>query len=861
MKIYIILISIILFHVCETGYAYSSSRKTINLNREWKYQRGDYKGAEQINYNDSNWENIGLPHSFSIPYFMSKDFYTGYGWYRKHISFTKEDLNKKIFLEFDGVFQEAEIFVNGKLAGQHRGGYTGFSVDITNYAREKDNVIAIRVNNLWQPTIAPRGGEHVFSGGIYRNVRLILKSPTYINWYGTFVTTSELKESKGAHAIVNIETEICNSTPKTEDYCLISNILSPQGEIIASVEQKIQLKGQTSKKIEQQTNKIKNPNLWHPSHPVLYKLESLLLKNNELIDYDITSFGFRWFEWTVDHGFFLNGKHLYFKGVNVHQDQAGWGDAVTDAAIHRDVTLVKQAGFDMIRGSHYPHSPAFSKACDEEGILFWSEAPFWATAGEKKDGYWTASAYPIRIEDQDEFEKNILKQLEDMIRIHRNHPSIIAWSMCNEVFFSTPETMDKIKKLLKKMVDYTHKLDPTRPAAIGGAQRPLGQDRIDLIGDIIGYNGDGSTIVDFQHPSKPNMVTEYGSTYANRPGEYIPGWGDLQKNDAWKGIEWRSGQAIWCGFDHGSIFGENMGKLGIIDYFRIPKRSWYWYRNEYNHIAPPVWSIAGEPAKLKLEASRYTNIKADGTDDVQLLVTVIDKEGRELSNSPDVKLSILSGPGEFPTGNSILFQKDSDIRIMDGKAAIAFRSYYSGETIIEATSPGIESTRIKLIFTNAPAYNEGKTPKVKERPYVRFNTIKENSIQTFGLNNPAFASSAIIGHATGYATDGKPETWWEPEKSDKDVYWTLDTERLLTFNEVHILFASSEKYQYKVEVSEDNKKWITISDQTNNKKDVNKDIIKSDQQIKMHYLRITFPYSKDFILPKLAEVKILGRLN
>lgn len=132
--------------------------------------------------------------------------------------------------------------------------------------------------------------------------------------------------------------------------------------------------------------------------------------------------------------FFLNGKHLYFKGINVHQDQAGWGDAVTDAAARRDVALVKQAGFDMIRGSHYPHSPAFSKACDEEGVLFWSEAPFWATAGEKKDGYWTASAYPVRQEDCKEFEENVLQQLEEMIRIHRNHPSIIAWSMCNEPF-------------------------------------------------------------------------------------------------------------------------------------------------------------------------------------------------------------------------------------------------------------------------------------------------------------------------------------------------------------------------------------------------------------------------------------------
>lgn len=851
---------LLLLCLCSAGYAYSP-REVINLNREWRYMRGDCRGAEQTTYDDSAWEQIGLPHSFSIPYFMSKDFYTGYGWYRRHVAFTDKNLSGKIFLEFDGVFQEAEIFVNGTFAGRHRGGYTGFSVDITDAAQEGDNVIAVRVNNLWQPTVAPRGGEHVFSGGIYRNVRLVLKSSAYIDWYGTFVTTPGLDASNGEYGTVSVSTEICHSGKGEEKFRLVSNVLSPEGKIVASAEQEIQMKGGTKTTVRQETGKIGHPYLWHPSSPVLYKVESLLFQGDKLIDRDETSFGFRWFEWTKDHGFFLNGKRLYFKGVNVHQDQAGWGDAVTDAAARRDVALVKEAGFDMIRGSHYPHSPAFAKACDEEGVLFWSEAPFWATAGEKKDGYWTASAYPVRQEDCDAFEENVLQQLEEMIRIHRNHPSIIAWSMCNEPFFTTPETMDGIKKLLKRMVDYTHQLDPTRPAAIGGAQRPLGKDRIDLIGDVVGYNGDGSTILDFQQPPIPNMVTEYGSTTADRPGEYIPGWGDLQKNDAWKGLEWRSGQAIWCGFDHGSIFGEEMGKMGIIDYFRIPKRSWYWYRNAYAHIAPPVWSVPGTPAKLRLEASRYTDIKADGTDDVQLVVTVLDKEGRELSNSPEVKLTLVSGPGEFPTGSSIVFKEGSDIRIMDGKAAIAFRSYYAGESVIEATSPGLEPARIRLIFSGAPVYREGETPKVKDRPYVPFSLQKKGKMQSFGLNNPAFASSAAKGHSTGYAADGKPDTWWEPESSDREVYWTLDTERFLTLSEVSIRFAEAAGYQYKVEVSEDNKDWITVSDKTGNRQATDFDLIKPGKQVKMHYLRLSFPHSENYVTPRLAEVEIRGRLD
>ena len=154
-------------------YGQVSPRETILINSGWKYAQGDVHAARYNNFNDTAWENIGLPHSFSIPYFMSKDFYVGYGWYRKHLSLTPEDLEKKLFLEFEGVFQEAEIFVNGKLAGSHTGGYTGFSVDISSYVRKGDNLIAIRVNNLWRPDVAPRAGEHVFSGGIYRNVHLV----------------------------------------------------------------------------------------------------------------------------------------------------------------------------------------------------------------------------------------------------------------------------------------------------------------------------------------------------------------------------------------------------------------------------------------------------------------------------------------------------------------------------------------------------------------------------------------------------------------------------------------------------------------------------------------------------------------
>lgn len=855
---------LILFLFCVSGcilYAQKalSPRNVQNFNREWKYAQGDFKGAEQAAFVDNGWESVGLPHSFSIPYFMSKDFYVGYGWYRKQFNLTKNELAKKLFLEFDGVFQEAEVYVNGQLVGTHVGGYTGFSVDITPAVKSGTNQVAVRVNNIWKPDVAPRAGEHVFSGGIYRNVRLVAKSTSYIDWYGTFVTTPDLKVNNGKSSVVKVVTDVCNSIPgQSGDYTLVTEIVNAKGKRVSLVKSTQRIAPNTVAQFIQTTPPVKNPSLWNPQSPALYKVVSTLYCGKALLDREETSFGFRWMDWTADKGFFLNGEHIFFQGANVHQDQAGWGDAVTESAMKRDVQMMKEAGFDLIRGSHYPHAPAFSHACDEEGMLFWSEAPFWGIGGYKPDGYWDSSAYPVNPKDEAGFEASALKQLEEMIRIHRNHPSIVAWSMSNEAFFSAPEAMDGVRRLLKKMVDLSHQLDPTRPAAVGGAQRPLGKGRIDLIGDIAGYNGDGSTLPDFQQPSVPSVVSEYGSTTAERPGEYIPGWGDLTKNDGWKGFPWRSGQAIWCGFDHGSIAGSQLGKMGIVDYFRLPKRSWYWYRNEYNKVAPPEWAVEGTPAQLKLEATKTKAIRVDGTDDVMLTVFILDAGGKELSNSPSVTLKLISGPGEFPTGSSITFDKDSDIRIADGKAAIAFRSYYSGITVVEATSPGLKPARLTLTFEGTPIYKEGETPKVKERSYTRF--VREEVVkvaQTFGRNNPTFASSQLDAWTAGLAADGNPATYWQAAKEDASPTWTLDTEKGLALQNIRILFPKAGIYQYKVEVSDDKEHWNIVLDHSNNKvEEVKREIKFTDEEVYGRFVRISF--SQAIFPASIAEVEVTG---
>ena len=184
----------------------------------------------------------------------------------------------------------------------------------------------------------------------------------------------------------------------------------------------------------------------------------------------------------------------------------------------------------------------------------------------------------------------------------------------------------------------SHELDPTRPAAVGGAQR----EGFDKLGDVAGYNGDGARL--YINPGFPNLVTEYGSCTADRPGDLR----SLLGRSSDPAIPLRSGQAIWAGFQHSSNCGLSMGKMGIIDYFRLPLRAWYWYRNAYLKIPPPEWPKPGVPAKLQLQADRTTLAAPDGTDDCHLIVTVLDAAGRHVSNSPPVTLNVESGPGEFP---------------------------------------------------------------------------------------------------------------------------------------------------------------------------------------------------------------------
>ena len=784
------------------GLHANAARTRTNVDRGWKFLLGDDTQASEPAFDDSKWQYVNLPHSFSEPYFRSPDFYVGYGWYRRHISVGAAAVKEQSSLEFEGAFQDAAVWVNGKRAGEHLGGYTGFSLDITGDLHAGDNVIAVRVNNLWNGQLNPRAGEHVFSGGIYRDVYLVTTAAVHVPWYGTFVTTPKVSDDA---ASIDVKTEVRNSSSAVATAVLKTAILDPEGKQVAeySTEQKIDAGGLVT---VEQSGELRGPKLWSPETPRLYSAVSRVVVKGAVVDEFRTRFGVRWFTWTADDGFALNGKHRYFHGADVHQDHAGWGDAVSDAGARRDVELVKEAGFDFIRGSHYPHKAAFADACDELGVLFWSENDFWGIGGYKGDGYFNAGSYPTVEADQAPFEQHVLQSLAEMIRINRNHPSIIVWSMSNEPYFSPATVMPKVRALLAEEVAESHELDPTRPAAIGGAQRG----NIDLIGDVAGYNGDGARL--FLHPKVASAVTEYGSAREDRPGTYDPHLRDLAGQPE---FPWRGGQAIWSMFDHGSIAGME-GTTGIVDYFRLPKGGWYWYRNALAKIPPPPPAEAGTATGLKVTSSSPVIEHADGTGDVQVIVTVVDAAGKQLSNTPDVTLEVVSGPGGFPTGRTITFSKGTDIPILYGQAAIEFRSYYAGTTVIRATSAGLPDERLTIVSKGAPAYVAGESPEFAPKPYVRYVGVMQTAAQVvanIALDRPTNANSMAEGHQSKLATDGDNSTYWAADaNATGPQWWECNLEGIYDVSAVSVRFAGAGSYAYEIQSSPDDRvTWKTVT--------------------------------------------------
>ena len=748
------------------------------LNNNWKFTYGDKVGASPDEIN--RWQDIGLPHSFGIPYFMEKEFYLGYGTYSKWFELSKEDCKKRILLKFFGAFQKAVVVLNGKQIGEHPGGYTPFLVELTGNIRPGQNHLIVCVDNLWDATLAPRGGEHQFNGGIYRDMQLILTAYDYIEEDGVFVQTTQLKKEKDSwHAELKIGTQV-HASEKSDlsefDSMMLETCICEGKEVLArSVEPLVMGNSEICQSIS-----LTGITPWSPDTPKLYIVVSRVLCNGIECDCVRTSVGIRTVRFDKDEGFFLNGEHFSILGANVHQDHAGWADAVTRSGIRRDIQMIKECGMNTIRGSHYPHHPYFAQVCDEKGILFWSEMCFWGTGGDKQEGYWTASAYPPNESDQTAFEKSCLDQLEEMICTQRNHPSIICWSMCNEVFFTDAPVKDKAKELIRKMVERSHELDPSRPAAVGGAQR----DGFDVLGDLAGYNGDGAAL--YHDPGFPSLVSEYGSSIETRPGKFEPRFTDGTEID----YPWRSGKILWCGFHHGSIF-DGMGSMGMIDYYRLPLACWYWYREHLAGKSAPKPKKEGTPFQIRL-SSDVNRFRANGQEDAWICAELLDQEGNPISNEIELTFTVEKGDGIFPTGKTITFSPEKK-NMLDGLAAIEFRSWYGGENVICATADGVKSAKICIFADGEPKPKNTVLNPMLPPPYT-VGEPKPKERYDEAKRHPVFADSFEIGHEPYFVT-AEEEGSWMPKMSDsskhlsEQMHWVMvDLEGVRRINQLEVSF-------------------------------------------------------------------------
>lgn len=826
-------------------------RDTVCVNRDWRFTRGDPAGAAGVDFEDSSWQHAHLPHCFDLPYFRTPEFYVGVGWYRKRLHWPADSSSRRrCWLHFEAAFQVADVYCNGMPVAHHAGGYTGFVADLSDSIRPGENVIAVRVSNEWNAQLAPRAGEHIFSGGLYRDVWLHTADAVHIAPFGVRFTTPDVST---VAALAHVDTTIRNTAGRRQVVDLQVE-LRLRNELVAQRRSTIAIEPKADSVVSADIDVLR-PELWSPASPTLYDL----IVRTTAVDADGSihqdecreRVGFRWFEFTADRGFFLNGEHFHLRGANAHQDHAGWGIGVTRAAMRRDVRLLKDAGFNFVRGAHYPHGTAFTRACDEIGLLLWCEAPFWGKGGFGPEGFWNASAYPIHDADFEPFESHCLQSLDEMIRDHGNSPAVFAWSMCNEPFFSFHQP--RVRALLSKMVERSRQLDPHRPAAIGGAQRG----EIDRLGDVAGYNGDGARL--FIDPGVPNLVSEYGAM--GKPHEtFEPFFGDLANQPR---FAWRSGEAIWCGFDYGTIAGKQ-GLKGIIDHFRLPKQSWQWYREHLRGIDAEPWPRAGVPAALRIELEKKLLDASVGLDDVQVIVTVHDANGERVSNSPAITLDIESGPGEFPTGRTITFAADSDIAVVGGRCAIAMRSYHGGVCRLRASSPGLASATAEIECVG-PAWDESL--RAPDRPY---SPPPPSTAAIAALNNavnvardrPSRASSFDANHPPRFANDAAGKsTAWLAAADDSSPTWTLDLEGFYEIASDRLTLPSAGNFRYVVDVSLDGSDWKLACDRSASVNESAERVNVYDPGTVARYIRLSFTHVPPGGRAGVAEFEVFGILS
>ena len=613
--------------VCCFAFMQAQVRTEQTFEKGWKFTREDNAEFANPGYNDSKWQNVTVPHDWAIygPFSINNDKqemaitqdgqtealehagrtgglpFVGTGWYRLNFDAPGFEKGKKATLIFDGAMSHARVYVNGQEAGYWPYGYNSFYVDATPYLKPGEkNELAVRLEN------EPESSRWYPGAGLYRNVHLVINEDAHIPTWGTYATTPVVTDK---YAKVSLKTSLVSPEGANKDnYRIVTQIKDKNGKVVATGENKLSVFDNT---LFEQEFAVANPELWSPETPVLYMAESKVYEGNTLKDEYTTRFGIRTLEIIPDKGFFLNGKLTKFKGVCNHHDLGPLGGAVNDAAIRRQIRILKDMGCNAIRTSHNMPAPELVEACDEMGMMVMAESfDEWKSA-KMANGYHKV------------FDEWVDKDLTNLIRHYRNNPSIVMWCTGNEV----PDQWSGSNgpKISRMLQDICHREDPTRPVTQGmDAPDAVVNNNMAAVMDVAGFNYRPHKYPE-NYKKLPQQIilgSETASTVSSRGVYKFPVVRQAMKKyddhqslpeDDWIWHEdnaWGIGEFVWTGFDylgeptpyytdwpsHSSLF-------GIIDLAGLPKDRYYLYRSHWNkdeetlHILPH-WTWPGREGEV-----------------------------------------------------------------------------------------------------------------------------------------------------------------------------------------------------------------------------------------------------------------------
>lgn len=430
-----------------------SARIVQSLDADWQFIGADVQGAERPEFDDATWRKVDVPHDWSIagPFDQKNPaggagafLPGGIGWYRKHLALPKDYAGRRVFVEFDGIMANSEVWINGRSVGKRPNGYVGLRYDLTDALRfgdNQENILAVRADNSQQPA-----SRWYTGAGIYRHVRLIVTDPVHLDQWATFVTTPEIAPDR---AVVRVRTAVKNETDQDRPVSLRIMLLGPDGKQVRSADAPAQTIAAGKTADFTQDLEVVKPSLWDLDTPHLYRAITRVMAGDKAVDEETTTFGIRRAEFQADTGFWLNGRNLKIKGVCLHHDGGGFGAAVPLRVWERRLERLRQFGTNAIRTAHNPVAPEFLDLCDRMGFLVMDEFFDCWTVGKTRYDYHLVFNEWSKIDER------------DTIRRDRNHPSIILYSVGNEIH-DTPKT-ELAKGILKGLVDVCHENDPTRP--------------------------------------------------------------------------------------------------------------------------------------------------------------------------------------------------------------------------------------------------------------------------------------------------------------------------------------------------------------------------------------------------------------